>query len=321
MLLSQLTYLVALAKERHFARAAQACFVSQPALSAAISKLENEFRVPIVKRSNRFIGFTPEGERIVRWAQRVLADHDALVDDVKAMREGLSGRLRLGAMPTTLSSISLVTRPFCEENPLVGVSIRSMSSAGIHRSLAAFQIDAGLTYLDNEPLGNVRSRPLYRERYVLLTSSRDGPFSGRETLTWAEAAELPLCLLSPEMQNRRIIDEAFRRAGAAPEPVVETDSVSALWAHVREGLWSAVMSHAWLYPHPVPEGMRAIPLVEPEVGRTIGLVVANRDPEPLLVRAFLDTVGGIDVEGRLAGRHPADPPARVPRQRGGAEGR
>jgi DNA-binding transcriptional LysR family regulator len=316
MLLSQLKYLVALAKERHFARAAQSCFVSQPALSAAIRKLETEFRVPIVKRSNRFIGFTPEGERIVRWAQRVLADHDALVDDVKAMREGLSGSLRVGAMPTTLSSISLVTRPFCEEHPLVGVSIRSMSSAEIRRSLAEFQIDVGLTYLDNEALGDVRSRPLYRERYVLLTSA-EGPFTDRETLTWAEAAEVPLCMLTSEMQNRRIIDDAFRRAGTVPTPMVETDSVSALWSHVKEGQWSSVMSHAWLYLHPIPDGMRAIPLDEPEVGHTIGLVVADRDPEPVLVRAFLDTVRGIDVEGRLAAHHPAGPHPGISRQGGG----
>lgn len=310
MLLSQLKYLTALAKERHFARAAQACFVSQPALSAAIRKLESEFRVPIVKRSNRFIGFTPEGERVVRWAQRVLADHDALVDDVRTMREGLSGRLRVGAMPTTLSSISLVTRPFCEQHPLVGVSIASMSSTEIQRGLAEFQIDVGVTYLDDETPAQVRRQPLYRERYVLLTSA-DGPFTDRETLPWAEAAEVPLCMLSPQMRNRRIVDDAFRRAGAAPTPMVETDSVSALWSHVKEGQWSAVMSHAWLYLHSVPEGMRAIPLVEPEVGTAIGLVVADRDPEPVLARALLDTVRGVDVEGRLDRYHPGGP-ARIP---------
>ncbi|MBR8743214.1 LysR family transcriptional regulator [Nocardiopsis sp. MG754419] len=302
MLLSQLKYLTALAKERHFARAARACHVSQPALSAAIRKLEAEFRVPIVKRSNRFIGFTHEGEQVVAWAQRVLAEHDALLETVRSGREGLSGRLRIGAIPTTLSSLSLITRGLCELHPQVTLSIVSMTSTEIQQGLADFQIDVGVTYIDNEPLDDVRSRPLYREHYVLLTAE-NGPLGHRASISWAEAAEVPLCLLTPDMQNRRIIDSAFRQAGTRPVPRVETNSVSALCSHVRGGQWSAVMSHAWLYLHPVPEGMRAIPLVQPEVSKEIGVVIADRDPEPVLARALLDSLNGVDLEAHLDRRH------------------
>ncbi|MFE9243437.1 LysR family transcriptional regulator [Nocardiopsis sp. NPDC006938] len=311
MLLSQLKYLTALAKERHFARAAQACHVSQPALSTAIRRLEAEFRVPIVRRSNRFIGFTHEGERIVAWAQRVLAEHDTLVENVRSLREGLSGRLRIGAIPTTLSSISLITRAFCELHPLVTLSVVSMTSQEIERALVDYQIDVGLTYVDNEPLENVRRQSVYRERYALLTDER-GLLNGRDTLTWAEAAEVPLCLLSPDMQNRRIVDRAFRRAGVEAVPRVETNSVSALCSYVHETRWSAVMPHAWLALHAVPEGMRAIPLVEPEVSKEIGLVVADRDPEPVLARALMDTVAGADLQARLDLYHPSGPQPSEP---------
>ncbi|GAB3724123.1 LysR family transcriptional regulator [Nocardiopsis oceani] len=307
MLLSQLKYLTALAQERHFARAARVCHVSQPALSAAIRKLEGEFRVPIVKRSNRFIGFTHEGERIVAWAQRVLAEHDSLVENVRSLREGLSGRLRIGAIPTTLSSISLITDAFCEQHPLVTLSVVSMTSNEIQQGLTDYTIDVGLTYVDNEPLAHVRKRTVYQEEYVLLTPE-EGPFADRESLTWAEAAKAPLCLLTPDMQNRRIVDEAFRRAGTEPVPKMETNSVSALCSHVSEGRWSAVMSHAWLYLHPVPPGMRAVPLVEPEVSKAIGLVIADRDPEPVLARALLEALAGADLEGQLHRLHPSSPP-------------
>ncbi len=303
MLLSQLKYLTALAEERHFARAAQACHVSQPALSAAIRKLEAEFRVPIVRRSNRFIGFTHEGERIVAWAQRVLAEHDTLVDNVRSLREGLSGRLRIGAIPTTLSSIALITSTFSERHPMVTLSVASMTSDEIRRSLADYQIDVGLTYVDNEPLEHVRKHPVYRERYALLTAEH-GLLDGHETITWAEAAEVPLCLLSSDMQNRRIIDQAFRRAGVEAVPKVETSSVSALCSYVKENRWSAVMPHAWLALHSVPEGMRAIPLVEPEVSKQIGLVVADREPEPILARALLDTLSDTDPQARIDRYHP-----------------
>ena len=304
MLLSQLKYLTALAKERHFARAAQACHVSQPALSAAIRKLEAEFRVPIVRRNNRFMGFTHEGERIVAWAQRVLAEHDTLVENVRSLREGLSGRLRIGAIPTTLSSISLITSAFCERHPLVTLSVVSMTSSEIQRGLADFQIDVGLTYVDNEPIEHVRKQPVYREHYALLTAEK-GLLDGRETITWAEAAELPLCLLSPDMQNRRIVDQAFRRAGVEAVPKVETNSVTALCSYVNENRWSAVMPHAWLSLHSVPEGMRAIPLVEPEVSKQIGLVVADRDPEPVLARALLETLADTDPQARIDRYPPA----------------
>ena len=86
MLLRQLEYLLALAKERHFARGAAACHVSQPSLSAAIRKLERELGVPIVLRSHRFAGFTPEGERVLAWAHRFLVAADALRHDLSIMR-------------------------------------------------------------------------------------------------------------------------------------------------------------------------------------------------------------------------------------------
>lgn len=106
MLLRQLEYLVALARERHFARAAAACFVSQPSLSAAIRRLEHELDVPIVRRGRRYEGLTPEGEVVLAWAHRILAERDALHQELSALRGGLTGTLRLGVVPTALPAAS-----------------------------------------------------------------------------------------------------------------------------------------------------------------------------------------------------------------------
>ncbi|MFF3407182.1 LysR family transcriptional regulator [Streptomyces sp. NPDC002742] len=116
MLLRQLEYLVALARERHFARAAAACFVSQPSLSAAIRRLEHELDVPIVRRGRRYEGLTPEGEVVLAWAHRILAERDALRQELSALRGGLTGTLRLGIVPTALPAASLLTTPFCERH-------------------------------------------------------------------------------------------------------------------------------------------------------------------------------------------------------------
>ena len=90
MLLRQLEYFVAVARERHFARAAESCYVSQPALSTSIAKLERELSVTLINRGQNFEGLTPEGERLVVWAKRVLAEHDALKAEAAAMRSGIT---------------------------------------------------------------------------------------------------------------------------------------------------------------------------------------------------------------------------------------
>src|ERR1700722_17713748 len=121
MLFRQLEYFVALAREQHFARAADACYVSQPALSEAIRKLERELGVPLVNRGRAFEGLTPEGERLLLWARRILADHDSLKQEVAAMQSGLNGRLRLAVIPAASATAALLIEPFCSAHPLVSV--------------------------------------------------------------------------------------------------------------------------------------------------------------------------------------------------------
>jgi DNA-binding transcriptional LysR family regulator len=298
VLIRQLDYLVALAREQHFGRAAAACGVSQPTLSAGLRRLEAELGVPLVRRGQRYEGLTAEGERVLASAQRIVADLDVLRDEVGALRKGLGGRLRLGAIPTSLSAVSLLTAPLTARHPAVTVEVRSLSSRQIERGLQSFELDAGLTYLDSEPLAGVRALPLYRERYVLLTPA-DGPCRGRRTVRWAEAAALPLALLTDDMQHRRIVNEIFRSAGAEPRPTVETNSVSTLFAHVRDGGWSAVMAHAWLHLFGRLDGLLAVPLVDPVEARTVGLVVLDRDPVGPLPRALLDAAAALDLERAL----------------------
>jgi DNA-binding transcriptional LysR family regulator len=284
----QLRYLVSLARERHFARAAEACGVAQPTLSAGLRQLEEELGVPIVERGNRFKGFTPLGERVLAWAQRILADCDSLEQELVDARKGLRGRIVIGVIPSALAMTPLLTNAFLARQAGVSVRLLSLSSAEIQRGLDAFDLHAGITYLDNEPLAHVRSQPLYREHYVLIAARGHG-LEGRASITWAEAAEFPLCLLVPEMQHRRIIDGAFARAGVAPVPVVETDSVAALVSLVREGGLVAVASDHLLGRLGINDALLSLRLEEPEVEHTVGLVIADREPLAPLVAALWAT--------------------------------
>ncbi|MFE7439730.1 LysR family transcriptional regulator [Streptomyces chartreusis] len=286
MQLRQLEYLVALARERHFVRAAAACYVSQPSLSAAIRRLEHELGVPIVRRGRRYEGLTPEGEVVLAWAHRMLAERDALRQELSSLRDGLTGTLRLGVVPTALPAASLLTTPFCERHSRAGVSIESLSAADITYGLTEFELDAAMTYLDDDTLGDLRRLPLYEERYMLLTPV-DGPLAGAGSASWSQAAALPLCLLNSRMRNRRIMDECFAADGATATPAIESDTVAGLYAHLPRGRWSSVISHAWLHMFGVPEGMRVVPLEGPAHGPRVGLVTGPDEPPSVLAGALL----------------------------------
>jgi DNA-binding transcriptional LysR family regulator len=298
MLLRQLEYLNALAREGHFARAAEACHVTQPALSAGIRKLETELRVQIVQRGQRFEGFTPEGTQVLKWAQRMIAEQDALHHTLATMRGGLSGVLRIGAVPSALTVASLLTTPMHKRHPMVRFSLESMSSREIVSRLNDFDIDVGMTYVDGEPLGKVRVIPLYRERYLFLTP-RAGALAGHDSISWAEAASASLCLLTPAMQNRRILDGHFAAAGVEAKPVVETDTVSAVYAHVASMELSSIIPHAWLHSFDVPHGARVIPLPRPKRSFQVGLVLAGSEPESMVARSLVDTARDVGIRGEL----------------------
>lgn len=285
MTVRQLEYLVALDREKHFGRAAVACHVSQPALSGAVSALERELGMPLVRRGRRFEGFTPEGERVLPWARRALSDLQGLDQEVSRLRGGLEGTLRIGAIPTALPTSPLVTTRFRELHPRMRIRLESMTSQEIEQGLRSGELDAGLTYLDNEPLPDVRSTALWRERYLLVIGA-DSSLANAVTVSWATASQLPLCLLTPDMQHRRIVDSAFTAAGVKPEPAIETNSVSTLIAHARSGS-PGITAQTWLATHPLPAGLRALPLVQPVIEHTIGLVTQRGTQQTPVVTELL----------------------------------
>lgn len=286
-MIDKLEFLIALAREKHFGRAAQACGISQPAFSSAIRQLEDIVGAPLVDRGSRFIGFTAEGERALDWARRIVGDARAMREDLTTMKQGLSGHLRLAVIPTALPMVSRLTTVFAERYPNVKLSIFSRNSAESLHLLGNLEIDACLTYLDNEPLGKVTATPLYRERYHLVTGAQ-GPLAGRATISWAEVAKIPLCLLTPDMQNRRIIDHALADVGLAAEAKLESNSIMVLAAHVRTGRWSSVMPRILAEALGLPSDVIVtIPIVAPEVTHTIGLVTSPRELQPPLTLALI----------------------------------
>ena len=203
----------------------------------------------------------------------------------------MSGHLRIGAIPTALPVVPLLLARFAERYPHIRTSVVSLSSREIQRDLDAFELDAAVTYLDNEPLNNVRTAPLVSERYYLLAPRSSLP-EGTASLRWADAADvMPLCLLTPDMQNRRIADAAFRMADRKVTPLVETNSIVTLYTIARSGLGASVVPSQLLTlvaPHP---DVVALPLVEPDLTYAVGLVYAAREPVAPLTKALAAVAG------------------------------
>jgi DNA-binding transcriptional LysR family regulator len=285
-MIDKLEYLLALARERNFGKAAEQCGVTQPTFSAGIKQLEDMLGVMLVQRTSRFLGFTAEGERVLDWARTIVADTRAMRQEVQTLKKGLSGHLKIAAIPTALAMVSALTTPYRAKHPNVKFTILSRNSIEVLSMLENLEVDAGLTYIDNEPLGRMRAVPLYLEQYRLLTSE-SSPLGERDRVTWAEVAKIPLCLLTPDMQNRRIIDQLLRSAGGQPEPTLESNSMIVLFSHVRTGRWASVMPEKLAGTLGLTEHLRSIPIVEPEAVHQIGLVVPPREPMTPLVAALV----------------------------------
>lgn len=282
-----LEYLVTLARERHFARAAAACNVSQPTLSAGLATLEDLLGARLVERDRRFVGLTPEGEAALPWAKAMLADHRAILDAVTAPGGLLTGELRLGVIPAAMPACGALVRAVTAAHPGVTVSLASMTSREIERGLLAQEIHAGLTYLSHEPLPQVRRAPLHAERYMFATRD-DGALAERAAVTWREAATEPLCLLHQGMQNRRILDEHLARHGVGVTPVAVTDSYVTLISMVEAGGLSTIISDSYApYMSGAPH-VRVIPFVDPAPANIIGLVVLDRPAIAPLSAAALE---------------------------------
>ena len=285
-MIEKLEMFIALAREQHFGRAAEACGVTQPSLSAAIKQLEDQLGVMLVWRGSRFQGLTPEGQRVLEWARQIVGDARTMREQMRAAKQGLSGNLRLAVIPTALTLVSDLTTQFSRRHPNVRFTVRSSTSVEILAMLENLQIDAGISYLDNEPLGRVSTVPIYDERYCLVLRA-DDPLARQDTVRWADLAELPLCLLTPDMQNRRIINLHMAEAGVSVVPMVEASSVIVLISHVLAGGWATVLPLKAAEIFLKGGDLVAVPLTDPQASHAVGLIAPWREPHTPVLAALM----------------------------------
>ncbi|MDM0007798.1 LysR substrate-binding domain-containing protein [Variovorax sp. J22G73] len=279
-LLASMRYLVALNEHKHFGRAAQACHITQPALSNALRALESEFGVVIVKRARVYVGLTHEGERVLATAQRMLRDNEVLLQELRSEAGDPHGRLRMAAVPTAIPMLSRFAAMLQQRHPGIVPAVLSMSSQDLETGLESLSVDLALGYTERMHLPGIKltAWPQSIEHYFLLRrakkASADQLRIGKP-MTWAVAGKLPLCLLTPDMHNRTIVDQALREAGvpaANASPAIETNSVLTLALAVSVGTVSSVLPGGMVAAVRSHRELEALPLVAPEVRTPIGFM-------------------------------------------------
>lgn len=314
-------YLLALDEQRHFGRAALACHVTQPALSNALRALEESLGVAIVTRGRSFAGFTTEGERVLASARRMLREHELLQQELQSSADSPSGQLHIGAVPMCMPIAARLVGMLHDLHPGIVCTLRSMSSSELESGLENMVLDMAMGYPERleGTRAPLRVVPQYTEHYFLLrrasTPSPTGLQKGPST-TWAEAAALPLCLLTGEMHNRAIVDSAFRRAQVVPRPAIETNSILTLALAVVAGRVSSIMPGALVDAVQGYGELEALPLTEPFIEVPIALMVHESNRLSRTLEAALDFAQGPQwlaqaaEHGNLFGTAP--PPAPPP---------
>lgn len=316
MFIRQFRYLVAVAEERHFGRAAQRCNVTQPSLSSGIKQLELELGVPIFLRGRgqRFHGLTAEGERVAAWSRAVLAYCDAMRKEIALMKNDLTGNLRIGAMPSMSPALPFLLQMVRKEHPGVRVDVQFIGNEAMKLGLNNFSLDVALTYLDKADLGRKNMLSIYTEQLSLLVP--DTPeFQNRKTIAWKEAAQLPLAMLRPSMHERRFVDRVFASVGCAPIARVESESILHLMFQVQFTELCTIIPSHFVHVPGLHRGTRALPLVEPVVSQEVGLFWAEGEIVMPMANALVAIVHKLNKSGELRkwleGEHePIDAPTR-----------
>ena len=285
--LRDLQMLVSLSRTRNFSRSATDCNISQPAFSTRIRKLEERLNLPLVRRGNSFQGFTKEGEVVLKWARKLLTDEEGMRQEIAALKNDLNGTLSLGVIPTAMPFAARVSAKLREKHPNLSIEIYSESTHQIVLKLNDFSLDAGILYFDNgDPETTVK---LYEERYVFI-APKSLTVSKEKQITWAEVAQIPLCLLTQNMKNRQLLDRHFLQLELSPNIVTEASDFTAVLAQVARG------NAATIAPISVAEtfldlkSTKQLDLIRPILTHSVGLSIKDQSPVLPMIEALRKAV-------------------------------
>jgi LysR family hydrogen peroxide-inducible transcriptional activator len=292
MTLTELRYIVAVARERHFGRAAEACFVSQPTLSVAVKKLEEELGVTLFERGPGEVSVTPPGQKIVEQAQRVLEEAARIRELAAAGRDPLAGPLRLGAIytngPYLLPKLIPILRKAAPAMPLL---LQENFTHRLAESLKNGEVDVILIALPFEEPGVV-TRALYDEPF-LVAVPKGHPWEGRKRITSEELTKESLLLLGEghcfRDQVLEICHAVRSKDRSALARTVEGGSLETIRQMVASGVGVTVLPSTSVTPGQASDLIRILPFARPPV-RRVALAWRRSFPRPEAIEVLRKSI-------------------------------
>jgi DNA-binding transcriptional LysR family regulator len=242
MEMSQLRYLVALAEERHFTRAAAREHIAQPALSQQIRRLEDEVGLPLVERTTRRVAMTGAGELLVARARRILAELEAAQTELRALRGVQSGHVTVGALHTMGPvDVSLVLATFHERYPAVELTVREQSSEELAEMLRVDELDLAFLSVTERIESHGLGLELLVSEELVVVLPPDHPLAGRDEVRIAELSEEQFISFRHGARLRELLMAAGRQAGFEPQIKLELNEPLRIRRLVSRGMGVAVL--------------------------------------------------------------------------------
>lgn len=280
----------AVANHAHFTRAADAIGVSQPALSALIAQLEEDLDVTLLNRTTRAVELTPVGREFLSACSRVLSEVEGAILDARDYAGLRKGRLRIAALPSlTRTLLPDTLHVFRERHADIVVSVIDLPGDPLLEQVASGQVDLGLGYA--EPNALLDFTPLLSDRLMAVFPEGSAIDSWTE-ISWRELASHNLIAMDHGTTVRRVTDEGARRADVTLRIVLEPLQMPTAIAYARAGLGIAILPSTAMAPGQEP-GMRSLPIVGPEVERSLSILSRHHQPLTPAAKAFRTLLGEV----------------------------
>jgi DNA-binding transcriptional LysR family regulator len=307
MELRQLRYLVTLADEAHFTRAAARLHIAQPALSQQIKRLENEVGIALVDRTTRHVALTPAGERLVARARRALAEVEAATAELSELAGIRSGRVVIGSMRSTGPfDLSVLLAAFHARHPGIELVVREEPSEVMLQRLHADALDVAFLSVNRLDAGpDIRLKPLLSEPLVALMAP-DHPLAGRDQIDMAELRSERFIVFGEGGSLRRIVVQGAREAHFDPLLAFESSELPRIRAMAARGLGVALLPLSEAEHEGPP--IAAVPVRRPALARDVTLAWRAARRHSPAARAFLELAVTADAGGAPPDAADAAPP-------------
>ncbi|MCB8888667.1 LysR family transcriptional regulator [Vreelandella malpeensis] len=286
--IKQLRVFVAVAQSQSFAEASERIHLSQPAISIALRKLEENVGGALFARTGRQLTLTPEGDAFLPIALRLLGDWNEAFEDLSEQFSKQRGKVTVAALPTLAAGLfPKVVKRFHERYPRINLSLHDVLADQVDHLVREGRADFGLSV---SPRGgdDLLFEPILVDRYVVVFPTGH-PFEGHESVEWAALGDDPFIGINRLSSSRQDIDQTMERVGVKLDILCDASQIATVGRMVAAGLGISVLP-SLSFRQIAADGIAYRPLMAPDIPRELGVVLSRRHPLSSAARTLYDMI-------------------------------